>query len=139
MELDDFAKGAVASLLADQVDDKTGLAYKVAGLVSALALLGVIFIDGWLRWLLVFLLLIGLAALMFVYLTKRLAMGLINRIAPPVDLANSREHFQAAIDEADIPTSPAGFLRMIWRLRKGIGPEVERLGEVVTRLKSQLD
>jgi hypothetical protein len=29
VDLDDFAKGAVAALLSDQVEDKTGLAYKV--------------------------------------------------------------------------------------------------------------
>ena len=139
MDLDDFAKGAVASLLTDQVSDKTGLAYRVTGVVALLALAGVIFLDGWLRWLLVFVLLVGLGLLAFVFLTKRLAMGLINRIGPPVDLADSREHFEVAIAEADIPTGPAGFLRLIWRLRKGVGPEIERLGEVVTRLKAQLD
>ena len=139
MELDDFAKGAVASLLTDQVNGKTGLAYKVGGVVAVLALVGAIFLDGWLRWLLVFVLLMGLAVLAFVFVTKRLAMALINRIAPPVDLANSRQHFAAAIEEADIPTGPAGFFRLIWRLRKGVGPEIERLGEVVTRLESQLD
>ncbi len=139
MELDDFAKGAVASLLTDQVNDKTGLAYKVAGAVVVLALLGVLFIDGWLRWLPLIVLIAGLAMLAFVFVTKRLAMAVIYRIARPADLATSREHFQTAIEEADIPTGPTGFLRLIWRLRKGVGPEVERLGAVVTRLKSELD
>lgn len=139
VELDDFAKGAVASLLTDQVNDKTGLAYKVAGVFAALSLIGVILLDGWLRWLILFALLVGLALLAFVFVTKRLAMGLISRIAPPVDLANSRQHFDAAISEADLPTGPIGFLRLIWRLRKGAGPEIERLGDVVTKLKAQLD
>jgi len=138
MELDDFARGVVASLLTDQVKDKTGLAYKVAGVVAVLALLGVIFVDGWLRWLLVLVLLVGLALLVFVFVTKRLALGIVNRIGPPADLTNARQYFDSAIAEADLPTGPAGFLRLIWRLRKGVGPEVERLGDVVTKLKGQL-
>ena len=139
MDLDDFAKGAVASLLSDQVGAKTGLAYKVGWVGSGLALAGVVFLDGWLRWLAVLVLLVGLAALAFVFITKRLATTLINRIAPPVDLANARQHFDTAIAEADLPTGPVGFLRMIWRMRKGVGPEIDRLGAVVTRLKGELD
>jgi hypothetical protein len=56
-----------------------------------------------------------------------------------MDLANSRQHFDTAIAEADIPTDPLGFLRLIWRLRRGVGPGLERLGAVVTRLLSDLD
>ena len=139
MELDDFAKGAVASLLSDVVGDKTGLAYRVGWVGTALALLGSIFLDGWWRALAIVVLLLFLAALVFVFITKRLATAVINRIAPPVDLANARQHFDTAIAEADLPTGPVGFLKLVWRLRKGIGPEVERLGAVVTRLKSELD
>lgn len=139
MDLDDFAKGAVASLLSDQVGAKTALAYKIGWVGSGLALAGAIFLDGWLRWLAVLVLLVGLAALAFVFITKRLATALINRIAPPVDLANARQHFDTAIAEADLPTGPVGFLRMIWRMRKGVGPEIDRLGAVVTRLKGELD
>ena len=139
MHLDDFAKGAVASLLSDQVGAKTGLAYKVGWVGSGLALVGAVFLDGWLRWLAVLVLVVGLAALVFVFVTKRLATALINRIAPPVDLADAWQHFDTAIAEADLPTGPVGFLRMIWRMRKGVGPEIDRLGAVVTRLKGELD
>ena len=138
VELDDFAKGAIASLLTDQVEAKAGLAYKVAGAAGALALIGGVFLDGWLRWLLVLVLLIALALLAFAFITKRLAMGIINRIHPPMDLTNARQHFGHAIEEADIPTGPAGFMRLIWRLRKGVGPEIERLGAVVTQLRGEL-
>jgi hypothetical protein len=30
-------------------------------------------------------------------------------------------------------------LRLMWRLRQGVGPEIERLGAVVARLQGQLD
>jgi hypothetical protein len=139
MELDEFAKGAVGSLLTDLVRAKTGLAYKVAVVIAALAFVGALIADGWLRWIAVLLLLVGLAFLVFVFVTKRIAMALINRMAPPADLANVRQHFDAAIEQADIPTGPVGFLRLMWRLRQGVGPEIERLGAVVARLQGQLD
>lgn len=139
MDLDDFAKGAVAALLTDQVNAKTGLAYKVGWLVTGLAIIGTIAAGGWLRWLAVVVVVVGLGFLFFVFVTKRLAGGLINRLAPPADLSDARQHFDAAIAEADIPTDPLGFLRMVWRLRKGVGPEIERLGAVVTRLRGRLD
>lgn len=139
MDLDDFARGAVASLLADQVDAKTGFVSKVGlGIVLAAAVVAVA-TAGVVRWLAVFVLLVGLALVLFVFVSKRLAMGIINRLAPPVDLANARQGFDAAIAEADLPTGPVAFLRLMWRLRKGVGPEVERLGAVVTRLRTDLD
>lgn len=138
MDLDDFAKGAVASLLTDQVDAKAGFASKVALVVVAVSVVVAVLADGWIRWLVIFVLLLGLALLVFVFITKRLAVGIINRLAPPVDLANARQTFGTAIAEADVPTGPIGLLRLVWRLRKGVGPEIERLGEVVTRLRSEL-
>ena len=139
MDLDDFAKGAIAALLNGQVDAKTGLASKIGWVATGVALVGAFFAEGWLRWLAVLVVAVGLAALLFVFVTKRLAKGLINRLAPPADLSNARQGFDTAIVEADIPTDPLGFLRMIWRLRKGVGPEIERLGAVVTRLRGRLD
>lgn len=138
MDLDDFAKGAVVSLLTDQVDAKAGLASKVALAVVAVSAVVAVLADSWIRWLVIFVLLLGLGLLTFVFITKRLAVGIINRLAPPVDLANARQTFDMAIAEADVPTGPIGLLRLVWRLRKGVGPEVERLGEVVTRLRGEL-
>lgn len=139
MDLDDFAKGAVASLLTDQVEAKTGLATKITLAVAFAALVIAVLAGGFFRWLAVFVLVIAVALFLFVFVSKRLATGIINRLAPPMDLANSRQHFDTAIAEADIPTGPVAFLRLIWRLRKGVGPELERLGAVVIRLRSDLD
>ena len=138
MELDDVAKGAVAAVLTDQVETKTGFAYKVAGAVSVVALVGAFLIDGWLRWLIILVLLAGLAGLGFLFVSKRLALRLINRLAPPADLSSIRHKIDGAIAEANLPTGPVGFLKMIWRLRKGVGPEIERLGSVIARFKSDL-
>lgn len=44
------------------------------------------------------------------------------------------ERFSTAVEEADLPTGPASLLRLIWRLRKGVGPEIERLVGVVDDL-----
>lgn len=139
MQLDDFARGAVASLMADQVRQKTGFAYTASGGLAVLALLGTVFLGGWWRALAIVLVLMGLAALGFVFLTKRVALVVVNRLGPPADLGGAREYFAAAIEEADVPTGPVGFLRLIWRLRRGVGPELERLGVVVSKLKGQLD
>ena len=139
MDLDDFAKGAVASLLTEQVDAKTGFAAKVSAAVLVLALVVAIAADGFFRWLAIFLLVAAVATLLFIFITKRLATGIINRLAPPADLGNAREAFASALAEAELPTGPIGFLSLIWRLRKGVGPEVERLGAVVAKLRSQLD
>ncbi|MDX2343719.1 MAG: hypothetical protein QNL12_08330 [Acidimicrobiia bacterium] len=139
MDLDDFARGAVASLLTDQVDAKTGLVTKVTLAVVVAAVVAAVAIDGVIRWLAMVVIVLGLALALFVFISKRLALGIINRLAPAVDLAGSRQQFDSAIAEADLPMGPVGFLRLIWRLRKGVGPEVERLGAVVTRLKSELD
>lgn len=139
MDLDDFAKGAVASLLTDQVNAKTGFATKVSAAVLLLALVGAFAADGFFRWLAVFVVVVALAALLFIFVTKRLATGIINRVAPPADLGNAGAAFSNALAEAELPTGPVGFLNLIWRLRKGVGPEIERLGAVVAKLKSQLD
>ena len=138
MQLDNIAKGVVAALLTDQVREKTGLAYKMGAAVAAVALIGVVSLGGFWRGMAVVILLLSLLALLFVYVSRRFALVLVSRIAPPAELAGAREHFDAALTEADLPTGPVAFLRLIWRLRKGVGPEVERLGEVVGRLQDRL-
>lgn len=139
MELDDFARGAAASLLIDQVDVRTGFVTKVSLSVVVAAVGVVVFADGLIRWPAGFLALVALGVVAFVYLARRLALRIINRLAPPVGLAGSRQVFDTALAEADIPTGPVGFMRLIWRLRRGVGPEVARLGAVASRLKSDLD
>lgn len=121
------------------MNEKTGLAYKVAGGFAALGLVGMMMLDGIWSGLSFALLMIALGALAFVFLSKRLALRLVARIAPPSELAEIGEHLDVAVAEADLPTGPMAFIRLVWRLRKGIGPEVERLGEVVARLEERLD
>lgn len=139
MEIDGFVKGVVAALLTDQVDGKAGLAAKVGWIGAALAALGVVFGDGWLRGLAVLVLLVCLAFLVFVYVSRRFAKAIINRFAPPVEMSQVRANFDAAVAEADLPTGPVSLLRLVWRLRKGVGPEVDRLLGVVSRLRDDLD
>ena len=139
MEVDDFVKGVAAALLNDLLDDKTGLAYKVSGVVAVIGFIAAVVADGWLRWLAVLVVILTLVVILFVFVTKRLAKGVINRFAPPVDIGNARTQFETAVAEADIPTGPASFMRLVWRLRKGVGPEVERLTGVVNQLRSGID
>ena len=139
MDVDDFAKGVVAALLTDQVDDKTGLATKAGLVVLVVAGLVVVLADSWLRWLAVVVLLLTLGFLLLVFLSKRLAKAVINRFASPVDMAGARERFETAVAEADIPTGPTSLLRLVWRLRRGVGPEIDRLTAVVQKLRTDLD
>ena len=136
MDIDDFVKGVVSSLLTNLVGEKTSLAYKVGWISFASCLAGAVFLDGWLRALVVIVALLSLGLLVFVFLSKRLALGIINRFAPPVEIGDARVQFESAVAEADLPTGPASFLRLVWRLRKGVGPEVERLAGVVEQLRS---
>lgn len=121
------------------MNEKTGLAYKVAGGLALVGLVGVVALDGAWRGMSIALFVIGLIALAFVALSRWLALRLITRFAPPSRRADVGEHFDAAVAEADLPTGPMAFLRLVWRLRKGISPEVERLGAVVVRLQKRLD
>ena len=139
MDADDFVKGVAAALLNDQLDNKTDLAYKATGVVAAIGVVAAVVGDGWVRWLAVLVVILTLAVIVFVFVTKRLARGVINRFAPPVAIGDARAQFETAVAEADIPTGPASFMRLVWRLRKGVGPEVERLTGVVNRLRSDLD
>ena len=138
MQITEVAKGVVAALLTDLVKSKTSLASQVLGAIAVLGVLGVVLLSGFWRALAVVVLVLCLGGLVFVFLSRRMALGMVARIAPPTELSGVRGHFDAALAEADLPTGPAGFLRLIWRLRKGVGPEVERLGEVVARLQQEL-
>jgi hypothetical protein len=138
MDVDDFVSGVVAALLTDQVDEKTGLAFKVGWVAAAVALLATILTGGWLRAFALIGLLLTLAFLVFVFVSKRIARAVIGRLAPPADISNARANFETAVAEADIPTGPTSLLRLVWRLRKGIGPEVERLAAVVNRMRADL-
>ena len=114
MQIDDIAKGVVAALLTDQVEGKTILAYRIVGAAGVFGLVGAVLLDGFWRALAVLVLLVALLGLAFIFGTRRLALGLIGRIAPPAELAGARGHFDAAIAEADLPAGPAGFLRLVW-------------------------
>ena len=139
MDIEEFGRGAVAALLTDQVNDKVGLAYKADWVVVFVTAVLTVVTDSWLRWLALFFCLLALGFLLFVDITKRFAKATISRIAPPVDIAPARTQFDVAVAEADLPTGPVRFLRLMWRLRKGFGPEVDRLIAVVSRLRSELE
>jgi hypothetical protein len=137
VDIEEFGRGVAAALLTDQVSDKAGLAYKVGVVAVALTAVSTVVTDSWLRWLALLFCLFALGFVLLVFITKRFATATISRIAPPVDIASARTQFDVAVAEADIPTGPVGFLRLMWRLRKGVGPEVDRLIAVVNQLRSE--
>ncbi len=137
MDIDDIGRGVVAGVLVGQVDDKTGLAFRMGLIAAAGSLAIAVLVDNWLRWLAVLVFLLALGFLLAVFISKRLAKATISRIAPPAKIDAAQ--FATAYEEADLPTGPMALLRLIWRLRKGVGPEIDRLAIVVNGLRSDLD
>lgn len=83
MDIDDIGRGVVAGVLVGQVDDKTGIAYRMGLTAAAGSLVIAVLVDNWLRWLAVLTFLLALGFLLAVFISKRLAKATISRIAPP--------------------------------------------------------
>ena len=139
MDIDDFGRGVAAALLTDQVNAKTGLAFKVSTLILLGAIILTVVTDSWLRWPILLVAFVVAAFIAVVWASKRFAVATISRIAPPMDITSARSRFDVALAEADLPTGPVPFLRMLWRLRKGVASEFDRLVEIVKHLSTGLD
>ena len=139
VDLDDLARGLVSGVLTEQVSARGKGVQKVGLAAGALALIVAVIASGWLRWLLVFVALVAVGIAIAAWVARKLAVRAIHRFAEPKDLAQHRSAISAAIDDADLPTGPIAVLGLLWRLRKGVGPEVDRVRAIVSRLKTQLD
>lgn len=133
-----LARGIVAGLVTEQVEARAkfvsllGLGAAFIGLIGAFAL------DGVWRGLAILVVVVGLLAAFVVYLLRRLAVGAIGRFASPVSLGDKRELIAKAIDTADLPSGPITALRFLRRIRKGVGPEFERLRDILDELATGL-
>ncbi len=135
----DLARGLIAGWMTDQINDRGNLPVKGGLAVAVIGLLVTIFASGWWRAPGVILLLVGLAVFLVVWLVQRAAKFAIARFATPQSLAGRQEEIQVAIDEMDLPTSPIAIVRFLGRIRKGPGPELDRIEAVVGRLTSKLE
>lgn len=138
VDVKDLARGLVAGLLMETVEARGRLAARVAVIVAVLAVVGAVVADGGLRIVLVILGLIALAVAAISVLLRRLVVAAIRRIGQPRRLDAHRAAIDRAIEQAELPTGPVSALKTAWRLRKGVGPEVDRLHGIVDRLTTEL-
>jgi hypothetical protein len=138
VDVKDLARGLVAGLLMETVEARGRLAARVATAVAVLAVIGAVVADGGLRILLVALAALALVVAAVTVLLRRLVVAAIRRIGQPRRLDAHRAAIDRAIDQAELPTGPWTALKAAWRLRKGVGPEVDRLHGIVDRLTNEL-
>lgn len=135
----DLARGLISGWMIDQVNNRGDLPLKGGLAVGLAGLLLAVFASGWWRAPGVILLIIGLAVFFAVWLVQRVAKFAISRFATPRSLAGQHQEIQNAIDAMDLPTSPLAILRFLNRIKKGPGPELDRIQLVVRRLSDRLD
>lgn len=137
-EWDDIAKGIVAGVLESQVKARGSFARWVGIALVVLGVLGAIFFGGFIRGLGVTLALLGLIVILLVALIRALALGTIRKFATPHSIAEKRAEIDAAMEKADLPTGPISVIRFLYRLRRGVGPEVARLDTIMDDLRDEL-
>lgn len=132
-------RSLLVGVVLDQVRTRSRLILALGGLVGILAMVGAVLTGGAMRVL--FLLIVGFAVLgcALVLALRSVAVRVLRRIAPPVDVTGHREAVQEAVDQLALPTGPISGLRVAWRLRDGIDDEVANAEEVIAVLRARLD
>lgn len=134
----DLAQGLVAGWMSDQVKGRGTGVQRIGLLAGAIGLLLAVLADGWLRGIGLFLLFGGVVFFGAIWIVRWPALFVIRRFAEPASMADHRAEIEAAINEVDLPTSPLAIVRFLVRLRKGPGPELDRMKSVVSRLQTDL-
>lgn len=137
-EWDDLARGLVAGMLEKQVKLRGSVARWVGIAIVVLGLLGAILFGGFVRGLGITMVLVGLIIILLVALVRALALGTIRKFATPQSIAEKRDEIEVAMDKADLPTGPVTVIRFLYRLRKGVGTEVQRLDKIMDDLRDEL-
>lgn len=137
-EWDDIAKGIVASMLENQVKAKGSVARWTGIAILVIGLLFAVFLGGFFRGLGITMVLVGLIVILTVALIRALALGTIRKFAMPHSIAEKREEIDFATEKADLPTGPLSVIRFLYRLRKGVGTEVERLDKIIDDLRDEM-
>lgn len=138
VEWDDLAKGLVAGMLERQVQARGSVPRWVGIGLIVLGVLAAVVFGGFVRGLGVTLALVGVIIVLIVALARALALGTIRKFATPQSIAEKREEIDRAMERADLPTGPVSVIRFLYRLRKGVGSEVERLDVIIDDLRDEL-
>lgn len=135
---DDVAKGIVAGMLEQQVKLRGSLARWFGIAIVVIGLLGAVLFGGFVRGLGITMVLVGLIVILVVALLKALAIGTIRKFATPHSIAEKRVEIDTAMEKADLPTGPIAVIRFLYRLRKGVGSEVDRLNTIMDDLRDEM-
>ncbi len=132
-------RNLLVGVVLDQLRTRSRLILALGGLIGVLAAAGAVLTGGAMGVL--FLLIVGLVAVgsAVVLALRSVAVRVLRRIAPPVDVAGHREAVQEAVDQLALPTGPISGLRFAWRLRDGIDDELADAAEVIAVLRARLD
>lgn len=138
IEWDELARGLVAGMLERQVKARGSVARWAGIAIMVVGLLGAVLFGGFVRGLGITLVLVGLIIVLTVALIRALALGTIRKFATPRSIAEKRDEIDRAMERADLPMGPISVIRLLYRLRKGVGPEVERLDTIMDDLRDEL-
>ena len=81
----------------------------------------------------------ALGAALLIVAARRVVVGLLDRGIDTTSLADKRAALDDAIEELDVPAGPISLMRFAWRLRRGVGAEVDRVADLARRLQRDLD
>ncbi len=135
---DDLGRGVIAGWLIDQVDARGSVPLWIGWITAALGLVLIVIGGGAVRAIGVLVLLVGVVIALAVVTLRAAARAAIRRFAQPSSIAAHEADIAAAVDRADLPTGPLSIIRFLWRLRRGVGSEVERVRDVVADLGTEL-
>lgn len=139
MELDlantsNTTRGIASAWILDHLSDRWKLIQNVLGVAALIVFLLSFFVWSWLQPPMIFVAtLIGISWLGGV-VTRWIAMRLVRLIAAPARFGEYEDEVAEALNEADLPTAPLAAIRFVWRLRRGVTVERDRLIELTRRV-----
>ncbi len=139
MDVENLARGLVAGVLVETIETRGKTMTRLLGGLSVLAIIIAVVTDGWVRGLVIVVAVFLALGALAVAIGRRLAAAAVRHVGEPAALADHRAAIDRAIDDAALPTGPIAGLKFAWRLRRGADDETRRLGDVIERLRHDLD
>lgn len=134
--VDVATRSIISAWLIDHVKVRALLLQRALLGFAALCLVLAVVGDGAWRYL------AGLAMLTFAFLgfggmaVRWLAITGIKRLAAPRQFGEFQDEINEVIEAADLPTTPLSALRLVFRLRRGVKAEVDRLQALASQVKT---
>ncbi len=141
MDAVELGRSLFAGVLARKISSTRQPLVIAGAATSVVTLLLVLILDGGWRWLAVAGFVLAGLATVTIWLVGTFALLLVRRVvsADQRDLSGAGDAVDQAVDELDLPTGPVSALRLLWRLRRGVGEEVDRVRDIGEELIARLD